>query len=109
MNFISGINASINTETIDRVKLEKILKKNIYETICILEIISKKINDKIKEDLDNKLEEFNFMHKNNLEEIFENKEQIELSKFYEKLPKATSISIQYLLEKKIKISYCNLL
>ncbi|WP_185861110.1 hypothetical protein [Blattabacterium cuenoti] len=103
MNSLKEINAPINTETIDRIHLEKQSGKNIYETICILEKISIKIHDKIKEDLDNKLEEFNIMNKNNLEEIFENKEQIELSKFYEKLPKSTSISIQYLLNGKIKI------
>nr|WP_041178392.1 hypothetical protein [Blattabacterium sp. (Blaberus giganteus)] len=103
MNFLKDINAPINTETIDRVSLEKKSKRNIYETICILEKISKEINNQIKEDLDTKLEEFNFINKNNLEEIFENKEQIELSKFYEKLPKSTSISIRYLLNGKIKI------
>ncbi|WP_185851989.1 hypothetical protein [Blattabacterium cuenoti] len=103
MNFLREIDAPINTETIDRVQLEKKSGKNIYETICILEKISKKINNKIKEDLYTKLEEFNILNKNNLEEIFENKEQIELSRFYEKLPKSTSISIQYLLDGKIKI------
>ncbi|QIK16598.1 hypothetical protein G9C01_01365 [Blattabacterium sp. DPU] len=103
MNFLKDVNVPINTETIDCVQLEKKSGKNIYETICILEKISQKINNQIKEDLYNKLEEFNFINKNNLEEIFENKEQIELSRFYEKLPKATSISIQYLLSEKIKI------
>ncbi|WP_185857800.1 hypothetical protein [Blattabacterium cuenoti] len=103
MNFLRNINAPINTQTIDRVQLEKKSGKNIYETICILEKISQKINNQIKEDLYDKLEEFNILSKNNLEEVFENKEQIELSKFYEKLPKSTSISIQYLLDGKIKI------
>ncbi|WP_185865852.1 hypothetical protein [Blattabacterium cuenoti] len=103
MNFLREINhVPINTETIDRVKLEEKSGKNIYETICILEKISHKISNDIKVDLDKKLEEFNFMNKNNLEEIFENKEQIELSRFYENLPKSTSISIQYLLDEKIK-------
>ncbi|WP_185849063.1 hypothetical protein [Blattabacterium cuenoti] len=103
MNFLKNINVPINTETVDRVQLEKISGKNIYETICILENICQKINNQIKKDLDSKLEEFNFLNKNNLEEIFENKEQIELSKLYEKLPKSTSISIQYLLNGKIKV------
>ncbi|WP_185857158.1 hypothetical protein [Blattabacterium cuenoti] len=103
MNFLRDIDAPINTETIDRVQLEKKSGKNIYETICILEKISQKINNRIKEDLYSKLEEFSILNKNNLEEIFENKEQIELSRFYEKLPKSTSISIQYLLDGKIKI------
>ncbi|WP_185856598.1 hypothetical protein [Blattabacterium cuenoti] len=104
MNFLRNINkAKTNTETIDRIYLETKSGKNIYETICILEKISQKINNQIKEDLSTKLEEFNFINKNNLEEIFENKEQIELSKLYEKFPKPTSISIQYLLDGKIKI------
>nr|WP_185871943.1 hypothetical protein [Blattabacterium cuenoti] len=104
MDFIKNINNfPRNTETTNRIQLEKKSGKNIYETICILEKISQKINNKIKEDLYSKLEEFNLMNKNNLEEIIENKEQIELSRFYEKLPKPTSISIQFLLKNKIKI------
>jgi hypothetical protein len=103
MNLLKKINAPINTETTDRIELEKKSGRNIYETICILEKISQKIDNKIKKNLDSRLEEFNLINKNNLEEIFENKEQIELSKFYEKLPKSTSISIQYLLDGKIKI------
>ncbi|WP_341656126.1 hypothetical protein [Blattabacterium cuenoti] len=104
MSFLKNINnVKTNTETIDCIHLEKKSEKNIYETICILEKISQKINNQIKEDLYSKLEEFNFVNKNNLEEIFENKEQIELSKLYEKFPKPTSISIQYLLDGKIKI------
>ncbi|WP_185850223.1 hypothetical protein [Blattabacterium cuenoti] len=104
MSFLKNISkAPINTETINRIELEKKSRKNIYETICILEKISQKISQKIKENMDKKLEEFSFVNKNNLEEIFENKEQIELSKIYEKLPKSTSISIQYLLDGKIKL------
>ncbi|WP_185864314.1 hypothetical protein [Blattabacterium cuenoti] len=104
MNFFKYINnVPINTETINCIELEKKTGRNIYETICILDKVSQEINKKIKEDMDKKLEEFNFVNKNNLEEIFENKEQIELSKFYEKLPKSTSISIQCLLDGKIKI------
>ncbi|WP_185862545.1 hypothetical protein [Blattabacterium cuenoti] len=103
MNF-KEIKAPMDTVTIDRIELEKKSNKNIYETICILEKVSEKINCEIKEDLDKKLEEFNLMNKNNLDEIFENKEQINLSIFYERLPKPTSISIQYLLDEKIKIN-----
>ncbi|WP_185881752.1 hypothetical protein [Blattabacterium cuenoti] len=103
MNF-KEIKAPMDTVTIDRIELEKKSDKNIYETICILEKVSEKINCEIKEDLDKKLEEFNLMNKNNLDEIFENKEQINLSIFYERLPKPTSISIQYLLDDKLKIN-----
>ncbi|WP_185877225.1 hypothetical protein [Blattabacterium cuenoti] len=94
----------VNTITVDRDVLEKKSKKNIYNTICILDKISSKINNKIKNDLDKKLEEFNIINKNNnLEETFENKEQIELSKFYESIPKSTSIAIYYLLNNKINL------
>ncbi|WP_185851424.1 hypothetical protein [Blattabacterium cuenoti] len=102
MNY-ENIEAPINTETVDRVFLEKLSGRNIYEIICVLEKISQKIGFRLKNNLDKKLEEFHIINKNNLEEIFENKEQIELSKFYEKLPKPTSISLQYLLDGKIKI------
>ncbi|WP_185873158.1 hypothetical protein [Blattabacterium cuenoti] len=97
-------NVPSNTVTVDRSLLENISGKNIYHTICILNNVCKKINEKIKYDLDKRLEEFNITNKNNnLEEIFENREQIELSKFYEGLPKSTSISIQCLIDKKIKL------
>lgn len=96
--------ASIDTEVIDRKILEKKSGKNIYHTICILDKISQEINNIIKHDLDKKLDEFSdIINKNNLEEFFENKEQIELSKFYEKLPKPSSIAIGYLLNNKIKL------
>ncbi|WP_185855900.1 hypothetical protein [Blattabacterium cuenoti] len=103
MNFLKYIKAPMNTEPVDRMVLEKLSKRNIYEVICILEKISREISSRLKNDLDRKLEEFSIMNKNHLEEIFENKEQIELSKFYEKLPKPTSISLQYFLDGKIKI------
>ncbi|WP_185864884.1 hypothetical protein [Blattabacterium cuenoti] len=97
--------APLNTEIIDKIYLEKLTGKNIFCTICILDKISQKIDNLIKSDLYKKLEDFNFTDRDNgsLEEIFENKEQIELSKFYENLPKPTSIAIQYLLDNKVKI------
>ncbi|WP_185855373.1 hypothetical protein [Blattabacterium cuenoti] len=97
------LNAPIDIETVDCINLQNKSGKNIYQTICILDKLSKIINNKIKKDLDKKLEDFELFNKNNLEEVIENKEQIELSKFYEKLPKSTSLSIQYLLNNKIKI------
>ncbi len=54
----------------------------------------------MKEELQNKLQEF-ASHTDNLEEIFENREQIEISKIYEKLPKPTSIALQEYLDDKI--------
>ncbi|WP_185872623.1 hypothetical protein [Blattabacterium cuenoti] len=97
------LSTPLNTETIDRSTLEQKSGKNIYETICILEKISKIFDQNIKNNLDNKLEKFHFLDTNSLEETIENKEQIELSKSYEALPKATSIAIQYLIQDKLII------
>jgi ferritin-like metal-binding protein YciE len=58
------------------------------------------ISSELKEELSGKLQEFS-SHTDNLEEVFENREQIEISKHYEKLPKPTLISIQEFLEEKV--------
>ena len=73
---------------------------NIYETIGIIAKRSNQISAEVKEELTNKLAEF-ASHTDNLEEIFENREQIEISKFYERLPKSTLIAIQEYLDNKI--------
>ena len=66
---------------------------NIYETIVVLSIRSNQINVEMKEELDQKLDEF-ATSTDNLEEIFENREQIEVSRYYERLPKSGAIAIQ---------------
>jgi DNA-directed RNA polymerase subunit K/omega len=73
---------------------------NIYEAIVILSKRSNQISKEMKEELVSKLSDF-ASSTDNLEEIFENREQIEISKFYEKLPKPVSIAIQELLEEGI--------
>jgi DNA-directed RNA polymerase subunit K/omega len=73
---------------------------NIYETIAILGKRANQISQGLKEELNSKLEEF-ATSQDNLEEIFENREQIEISKFYEKLPKAHSMALQELLEGRV--------
>jgi DNA-directed RNA polymerase subunit K/omega len=73
---------------------------NLYESISIIAKRASQINISIKEELHNKLEEF-ASHTDSLEEIHENKEQIEISKHYEKMPKPTLISIQEFLEDKV--------
>ena len=75
---------------------------NIYEAIVALEKRSNQIGLEIKEELLSKLDEF-ATHNDNLDEIFENKEQIEVSKFYEKLPKPTLIAIKELLDDQLFI------
>jgi DNA-directed RNA polymerase subunit K/omega len=73
---------------------------NIYEAVSIMSKRANQISTEIKEELSGKLQEFS-THTDNLEEVFENREQIEISKHYEKLPKPTLISIQEFLEDKV--------
>jgi DNA-directed RNA polymerase subunit K/omega len=73
---------------------------NIYESISILSKRANQISAEMKEELTSKLEEF-ATHTDNLEEIFENREQIEVSKHYEKMPKASAIAISEFNEDKI--------
>lgn len=73
---------------------------NIYETVIIVARRSNQISVDMKQELNKKLEEF-ASYTDNLEEVFENREQIEISKFYERLPKPTLIALQELEEGKI--------
>jgi DNA-directed RNA polymerase subunit K/omega len=75
---------------------------NIYETVVILSKRANQIGLEIKEELSGKLEEF-ASHQDNLEEVFENREQIEIAKFYERLPKPTLIAIHEYLHDQIYI------
>ncbi|MDD4820020.1 MAG: DNA-directed RNA polymerase subunit omega [Flavobacteriales bacterium] len=73
---------------------------NIYEAIMIIAKRATQVGVDIKKELVEKLDEF-AANAENLEEVFENKEQIEVSRFYEKLPKPTSIAIQEWIENRI--------
>jgi DNA-directed RNA polymerase subunit K/omega len=73
---------------------------NIYESIAIISKRANQISGEIKEELTNKLAEF-ASTTDNLEEIFENREQIEISRFYERLPKPSLIAIQEFFDDKI--------
>ena len=73
---------------------------NVYETVKIIGKRANQISVEIKSELEKKLQEF-ASYNDNLEEIFENREQIEISRYYEKLPKATLIATQEYVEKKI--------
>ena len=83
--------APVNTVTYNKDQIEA-PTGNIYEAITIIAARANQINSEIKKELTDKLEEF-ATYNDSLEEVFENKEQIEVSKFYERLPKATSIAI----------------
>ena len=73
---------------------------NIYETVMILAKRSNQIASEIKEELNQTLSEF-ASYTDNLEEVFENREQIEISKFYERLPKPSLIALQEFLDGEI--------
>jgi len=68
---------------------------NLYETVVVLSKRANQISIELKEELNKKLEEF-ATHNDNLEEVFENREQIEIAKYYEQLPKPSLISIHEL-------------
>ncbi len=92
-------NAPVNTVTYDRNQIDE-PTENIYESISIIARRAEQINTEIKKELIDKLDEF-ATYNDSLEEIFENKEQIEVSKFYEKLPKPHALAVQEWLTDKI--------
>ena len=73
---------------------------NIYETIVILAKRANQLNVEMKQELNRKLEDFS-SYTDNLEEVFENKEQIEISRYYEQLPKSSLVALQELMDNKI--------
>lgn len=85
-------NAPSNTVTRDMIKLSEDTG-NVYETVCVIAKRSNQIAADLKQELDKKLQEFATMN-DNLEEVSENREQIEISRFYERLPKPTLIAAQ---------------
>ena len=85
-------NAPQNTETRDVMKLAEPVG-NVYEMVRIISKRANQLSVEMKQDLDTKLQEF-ASYTDNLEEVFENHEQIEISRFYEKLPKPSLIALQ---------------
>ncbi|MRT17468.1 DNA-directed RNA polymerase subunit omega [Vitellibacter sp. q18] len=96
---IKNSDAPINTVTLDKNLIDA-PTNNIYEAISIIAKRASQINGDIKKELLEKLDEF-ATYNDSLEEIFENKEQIEVSKFYERLPKPHALAVQEWLENKI--------
>ena len=77
---------------------------NVYEAIAVISKRANQLSVKLKEELNDRLAEF-ASTVDNLEEVFENREQIEISKFYERMPKAGSISIDEFMEGKTYHSF----
>jgi DNA-directed RNA polymerase subunit K/omega len=92
-------NADVTTVTRDLRQFDK-ETQNIYQSLSILSKRANQIAIDMKEELNEKLEEFS-TSTDNLEEIFENREQIEIARYYEQLPKPTLISISEFLEGKV--------
>ena len=90
-------NPSIITRDVDKIAVKT---GNVYESVSIIGQRARQISSKMKEELSGKLSEF-ASSVDNLEEIFENREQIEISKYYERMPKPTLLSTQEFLEDKI--------
>ena len=92
-------NAPTNTITRDMIKLCD-QTGNVYETVAIIAKRANQISVEMKQDLEQKLQEFASVN-DNLEEVFENREQIEISRYYEKLPKPTLIAAKEFEDGKV--------
>ncbi|HNP48457.1 MAG: DNA-directed RNA polymerase subunit omega [Bacteroidetes bacterium] len=96
MNYKSDVNTTVTRNVPDFDKKTG----NVYESIVIISKRANQISSEMKDELNAKLSEFN-SSTDNLEEVFENREQIEISKYYERLPKPTLIAVQEYTEDKI--------
>lgn len=90
-------NPSIITRDVDEIAAKT---GNVYESVAIIGQRARQISSKMKEELSNKLSEF-ASSVDNLEEIFENREQIEISKYYERMPKPSALAIDDFLADKV--------
>ena len=86
--------------------IHEIIKEtgNVYEALSIISIRARQLAIDIKQELHGKLDEF-AVNSETIEEIQENKEQIEISKFYEKLPNASVIALNEYLDGKLEVRY----
>ena len=91
--------APVNTITRNTIELWKDTG-NSYQTLAIIAKRANQIAVEIKQDLNKKLAEF-ASYNDTLEEVFENREQIEISRYYEKLPKPSLLATQEFVEGKI--------
>ncbi|MFN0274234.1 MAG: DNA-directed RNA polymerase subunit omega [Chitinophagales bacterium] len=100
MSNLKKINQSLNPN-IEVKHLKSIEDKsgNLYESLYIITKRANQINQQVREELHTKLEEF-VSHTDNLEEVFENREQIEISRHYEKMPKATLLALDEFMNDK---------
>jgi DNA-directed RNA polymerase subunit K/omega len=96
---INYSNAATTTVTRDLRRVDS-PTHNIYESLAIISKRANQISAQMKEELHSKLQEFS-NDSDTLEEVFENREQIEISSYYERLPKAVNIAMEEFLNDKI--------
>ena len=99
MKDLKNTTAPISTVTHNRNEFDQ-QTDNIYEAISIAAKRAIQINSEIKKELLEKLEEF-ATYSDSLEEVFENKEQIEISRFYERKPKPTQVALEDFINEKV--------
>jgi len=92
-----AVQSSVITRDLDKIAART---GNVYESVVVISKRARQIAVNIKEELNNKLAEF-ATTVDNLEEVFENREQIEISKFYERLPKPTTTATEEFMEGKL--------
>ncbi len=98
---VQGIDPSAKPRNIQRIIGDA---DNVYEAICVLQSRAKQLSVQVKEELHQKLEEF-AVSTDTIEEIHENKEQIEISKFYERIPNPSVIAIEEFLDDQLEFRY----
>ena len=98
-----AIQSSIITRDVDKISA---LTGNLYQSVVVVSKRARQISVNLKEELNNKLAEF-ATTVDNLEEVFENREQIEISKFYERMPKPTNTATEEFLEGKLNFRLRN--
>ena len=84
------VNPSVHTRNMEEIASKS---GNVYQSVSIIAKRSRQISARLKDELNSKLAEF-ASTVDNLEEIFENREQIEISKFYERMPKPTTLATE---------------
>jgi DNA-directed RNA polymerase subunit K/omega len=93
----ANTNSVVETKNLIDIKAKT---GNLYESIAIVAKRANQINISLKEELHNKLEEF-ASHTDSLEEVHENKEQIEISRAYERMPNPAILATQEFMEDKV--------
>ena len=98
-----AVQSSIITRDVDKIAAQT---GNLYKSVEVISKRARQISMNLKEELNNKLAEF-ATTVDNLEEVFENREQIEISKFYERMPKPTNTATEEFIEGKLNFRLQN--